>query len=325
MTETTSVIRPPFDPELEAVLTVLADQLPPSITREMIPMLRGADGIMNNIDEMIAGRPLAYKTETIPGYQGDPIEITIIRRTDHTGSGPAIYHIHGGGMIAGNRFAGIDSVLDWVEKHDAVATTIEYRLAPEFPDPYPVEDCYAGLQWAAENAQWLGFDPQRILVIGASAGGGLSAGVALLARDRKGPALIGQGLIYPMLDDRDQTVSTRQVDGVGVWDRTSNLTGWNALLGDRRGTDDVSIYAAPARATDLSGLPPTYIDCGSVEVFRDEDVAYASAIWAAGGQAELHVWPGGFHGYDMMAPHARIAQLMHDARDNWVAHILVGQ
>jgi acetyl esterase/lipase len=125
-----------------------------------------------------------------------------------------------------------------------------------------------------------------------------------------------------MLDDRDQTVSTRQIDGIGVWDRGSNVTGWSALLGDRRGTGDVSVYAAPARATDLSGLPPAFVDCGSAEVFRDEDVAYATALWAAGVQAELHVWPGGFHGFDMMAPHAALAKAARAARDSWVARTL---
>ena len=126
-----------------------------------------------------------------------------------------------------------------------------------------MEDCYAGLVWTAEHADELGIDPTRLDHRRGSAGGGLAAGVALLARDRGGPALAGQVLIYPMLDDRNDTVSTRQIDGIGVWDRTSNVTGWSALLGDRRATDDVSIYAAPARATDLSGLPPAFIDCGS--------------------------------------------------------------
>jgi acetyl esterase/lipase len=222
-------------------------------------------------------------------------------------------------MILGDRFLGLPQILPWIVEHDSVAVTVEYRLAPEYPDPYPVEDCYAGLRWTAEHAEALGIAPGRLIIAGASAGGGLAAGTALLARDRKGPRLAGQVLIYPMLDDRDQTVSTAQIDGIGVWDRVSNLTGWTALLGDRRGTTDVSVYAAPARATDLSGLPPAFIDCGSAEVFRDEDVAYASALWEAGVQAELHVWPGGFHGFDVLASHTSLAQAMTATRNAWVA------
>lgn len=143
-----------------------------------------------------------------------------------------------------------------------------------------------------------------------------------MARDRQGPALIGQVLMYPMLDDRDRTVSSAQFEGVGVWDRGSNAMGWTALLGERRGTDDVSVYAAPARASDLAGLPPAFIDCGSAEVFRDEDVAYATALWHAGVQAELHIWPGGFHGFDLTAPHTALAHAMTATRNAWVARTL---
>ena len=185
-----------------------------------------------------------------------------------------------------------------------------------------MEDCYAGLVWTAEHAAELGIDPDRIVVGGASAGGGLSAAVALMARDRGGPALLGQLLIYPMLDDRNDTPSAIQMAGVGVWDRTANDTGWTALLGDARGGPDVSPYAAPARATDLSGLPPAFIDVGSAETFRDEDVAYASRIWAAGGQAELHVWPGGFHGYTLMAPQAQISHETLAAQASWLRRLL---
>lgn len=202
-----------------------------------------------------------------------------------------------------------------------MAVTVEYRLAPEFPDPYPVEDCYAGLVWTSDHAEELGIDPTQLIVAGASAGGGLAAGIALLARDRKGPALAGQVLIYPMLDDCDNTISTSQIDGEGIWDRSSNVMGWTALLGERKGTDDVSIYAAPARATDLSGLPRTFIDCGSAEVFRDEDVAYATALWQAGVQAELHVWPGGFHGFDMSAPDSVLGKKMISTRSQWIAQL----
>lgn len=318
----TTVARPPFDPELEAVLAVLADQMPSSITVEMIPAMRQGLPIAVSVDELLAEAGVERIDHTVPGYRGDSIEVTVLRRIGRTGVGPGIYHTHGGGMIVGDRFVGLGQILPWIVQHDAVAVTVEYRLAPEFPDPYPVEDCYAGLVWVAEHADELGIDPAHLIIAGASAGGGLAAGTALLARDRQGPALAGQVLIYPMLDDRDATVSTAQIDGIGVWDRTSNLTGWTALLGERRGTDDVSIYAAPARATDLSGLPPAFIDCGSAEVFRDEDVAYATALWHAGVQAELHVWPGGFHGFDMMAPHTALAQAMTAARDAWVARIL---
>ena len=318
---TTTMSRPPFDPELEAVLGVLGEQLPPAITPEMIPLLRQSP-LMEPVDDLLVERGISRRDVTIAGHEGADIVVTVLAREGRTATGPGIFHTHGGGMIIGDRFTGIAGIVDWIEQFDAVAVTVEYRLAPEFPDPFPVEDCYAGLVWTAEHAEELGIDPERLIIAGGSAGGGLAAGVALMARDRGGPALAGQVLIYPMIDDRDASVSTRQIDGIGVWDRTSNLTGWNALLGDRRGTDDVSIYAAPARATDLSGLPPAFIDCGSCEVFRDEDVAYATQLWADGVQAELHVWPGGFHGFDVMAPHAAISKAMTEARTNWVARIL---
>lgn len=321
MTET--VQRPPFDPELEATLTLLSEQMPSTITPEMIPLMRqGMPGLDVSVDDAIEAAGVERRDVTIPGHLGDEIEVSVLRRAGRTGTGPGIYHTHGGGMIVGDQFTGLDLLLGWIKDFDAVAVTVNYRLAPEFPDPYPVRDCYAGLLWTAERAEELGIDPARLVIAGGSAGGGLAAGTALLARDEGGPALAGQVLICPMLDDRDQTVSTRQIDGVGVWDRGSNVTGWSALLGDRRGTDDVSVYAAPARATDLSGLPPAFIDCGSAEVFRDEDVAYATALWAAGVQAELHVWPGGFHGFDMMAPHTVLAKASRAARDAWVARTL---
>jgi len=129
-------------------------------------------------------------------------------------------------------------------------------------------------------------------------------------------------LMWPMLDDRNETTSAQQIDGVGIWDRTSNETGWTALLGDRRGTDDVSSYEAPARATDLSGLPPAYIEAGSAEVFRDETVALASAIWEAGGNAELHIWPGGYHLFELLAPDAALSIAARETRAAWIARLL---
>ncbi|MEW2134078.1 alpha/beta hydrolase [Streptomyces sp. NPDC005435] len=319
---TTHVARPPFDPELGAVLSVLGKQLP-NLTAETIrPMREMMHAEADLTGEALAKAGLVVREITIAGYEGADMAVSVISRADRTGPGPGIFHIHGGGMVLGHRMVGTVQFLPWILDHDAVLVTAEYRLAPEFPDPYPVEDCYAGLVWTAENAAELGIDPARIVIAGASAGGGLAAGTALLARDRRGPALLGQVLVCPMLDDRDETTSTHQYDDAGVWIRSSNRFGWGALLGERRGGDDVSIYAAPARATDLTGLPPTYIDCGSAEVFRDEDVAYASALWAAGVPAELHVWAGGFHGFELLAPHAAVSQAAAAARNDWVARLL---
>src|SRR5450755_108317 len=314
-------VRPPYDAELEAALAVIQEQMPATITPEMISAMRAAP-VTAPIEEVLEGRNISHREVRIPGYEGADITLSIFARNDHDAAGPGIYHTHGGGMIIGDRFTGIEVPLEWVERFDAVCVSVEYRLAPEFPDPYLVEDCYAGLVWTADHAGELGIDPSHLIIGGGSAGGGLAAGTTLLARDRQGPRLSGQVLIYPMLDDRNQTVSANQFAGIGVWDRGSNQTGWAACLGERCATDDVSIYAAPARATDLSGLPPTFIDVASAEVFRDEAVAYASQIWADGGVAELHVWPGGFHGFDLFAPHAQIAQAAIRTRTDWVARHL---
>ncbi len=311
-------VRPPYDPDLAAALFLLKEQMPSTVTPDMIELMRAAP-ISGPIEKLLEGRDVSHREVTVPGYHGDDIVLSIFARDDHRGTGPGIYHIHGGGMIIGDRFTGAQMALDWVEQFDAVCLSVEYRLAPEFPDPYLIEDCYAGLIWTADHANEVGIDAGRLIIAGGSAGGGLAAGTALLARDRKGPPLSGQLLICPMLDDRNQTVSANQFVGVGVWDRDSNKTGWAAYLGERYGADDISIYAAPGRATDLSGLPPAYIDVGSAEVFRDEAVAYASQIWADGGAAELHVWSGGFHGFDGLAPHARISRESVQTRTNWLA------
>jgi acetyl esterase/lipase len=287
----------------------------------MIPAIR--ERLVTPPESVIGHRPIIWSDRGIPGRSGQPdLTVTLIQRSDRAAGGPAVYYMHGGGMIAGDRWFGTGAIIDWVEDLDVLLVTIEYRLGPEHPYPAPVDDCYRGLQWMAANHEELGFDPRRLVIAGASAGGGLAAGLALKARDEDGPALAGQVLIYPMLDDRNNTASSYQFDGFGRWDRGSNDTGWDAYLSDLRNTDHVPIYAAPARAPDLSNLPPTFIDVGSAEVFRDEDVAYAAQIWADGGQCELHVWPGGFHAFDMAAPQAKLSQAMMQARTRWLARTL---
>ncbi len=314
---------PPFDVELGAALAAIREMVPATMTPEMIGPLRDATLMSIPIADLIGERPIRHEERTVPGPAGAPdITLSIFTRTDHQAAGPGIFHTHGGGMVMGHRFVGAEEYLNWVMELDAVVVSVEYRLAPECPDPAPVDDCYAGLVWTAENAAELGIDPARLVIAGASAGGGLAAGVALKARDLGGPALAGQLLICPMIDDRNETASSHQVDGIGIWDRRSNDTGWDALLGDRRGTDRVSVYAAPARATDLTHLPPAFIDVSTVEVFRDEAVAYASKIWEQGGVAELHVWPGGFHGFEVVAPHVPLSLQSRAARVAWLHRIL---
>lgn len=316
---------PPFDSELVEALDVIGEQLPTALTPDLIPLLRQPNPAIPRPSEEDLRRGGAFEVteRLVPGPLGAPEVSLLICRPAGVGTPlAAVYHTHGGGMIIGDNRMGVPQLLDWAEELQFVVVSVEYRLAPECPHPGPVEDCYAGLLWTAANAEELGIEPERIVVAGASAGGGLAAALALMARDRGGPPLAGQLLMCPMLDDRNDTPSSWQMEGHGVWDHTANQTGWTALLGDARGGPDVSPYAAPARAADLSGLPPAFIDVGSAETFRDEDVTYAGRIWQAGGIAELHVWPGGFHGFTMMAPEAAISREAIAAQLNWLRRLL---
>ena len=314
---------PPFDPELAPAVAGLGTQ---EFTLEMIPAIRRAPAIspVPTVEDYRRGGAFEVTERLVPGPAGAPdVSLLICRPTGVTGPVPCLYFIHGGGMMLGNnRSGGTPRALEHAEALGAALVSVEYRLAPETPHPGPVDDCYSGLIWTVKHADELGIDPERLIVGGASAGGGLAAAVALLARDRGGPAMRGQLLLCPMLDDRNDTPSSYQMTGLGIWDRGANEVGWTALLGDARGGPDVSPYAAPARATDLSGLPPAFIDAGSAETFRDEDVAYASRIWQAGGDAELHVWPGGFHGFTGMVPDAAISKAAMAAQLTWLRRLL---
>lgn len=317
----TRTVPPPFDPELAAALTVLADHIPRELTLDA--MRQGAATVLVPDEELSRGGTFEITERLAPGPEGAPeISLLIARPAGTASPTAAIYHIHGGGMIIGSNRMGLPMVLDWAQELRASVVSVEYRLAPETPHPGPVEDCYAGLAWTAAQAGELGIDPGRIVVAGGSAGGGLAAAVTLLARDRGGPRLAAQLLMCPMLDDRNDTTSAWQMVGRGIWDRAMNETGWTALLGAARGGPDVSPYAAPARATDVSGLPPAFIDVGSAETFRDEAVTYASRIWQAGGVAELHVWPGGFHGFTDLAPQAALSRNAGAAQLNWLRRVL---
>jgi acetyl esterase/lipase len=320
---------PPFDPELAAAVAVVQEHLP-DIAGEIgrgDDIQTVVDAVRERLAEMVTkveadltgGGAYTVSEHEVPGPEGGP-DVSLVVCLPDNAPAPfgAIYYIHGGGMIGGDRYLGVGNLVEIAGELGVAVVSVEYRLAPEHPHPAPVEDCYAGLVWTVEHADELGIDPDRVAVMGGSAGGGLAAATALLARDRGGPGLIGQLLMCPMLDDRNDTYSALQMAGIGLWDRAANQLGWTALLGDAQGGPDVSPYAAAARATDLSGLPPAFIDVGSAETFRDEAVAYAARIWQAGGVAELHVWPGGFHGFAGMAPQAAVSQAAEAAPRAWL-------
>ncbi|WP_407360916.1 alpha/beta hydrolase [Microbacterium sp. LBN7] len=310
----------PFDPEVQAVLDELARNPQPALTRATLPR-EGTDRMFPDNDSVISGRNIDWEDRVIPGPAGSPdVEITIFRPRGSIGEVlPAFLNIHGGGMIVGHRSWETARVVDIVAEHRVVAVNVEYRLAPEHPFPAGVEDCYAGFVWLHENAAALGVDPDRIIVGGGSAGGGLTAAVALMARDRQGPVMAGQLLLCPMIDNTNTTVSSRQYDGIGTWQREMNLLAWSCVLGEELAfSAEAPAYAAASRATDVSNLPPAFIEVGEAEAFRDEDTEYALRLWATGGQAELHVWGGGAHGFDMYMPDAEISRAALAARASWL-------
>ncbi|MGW0948189.1 alpha/beta hydrolase [Streptomyces sp. NPDC002623] len=313
--------RPALDPELRELLAdmPLMSQLSP----EILAQLRRLPS--TPVEPLLAHRQVDRREVTVPAKDGAPIPLSVFSpaNTDRTTAAPCVYWMHGGGMVMGDRFSQIDIPLEWLDEFGAVLVTVDYRLAPEATGTALVDDCYQGLLWVVEHSAELGIDPARIVVAGASAGGGLAAGVALLARDLGTPAIAAQMLICPMLDHRNSSTSSHQYSGEpGVWTREMNEFGWRAVLGDL--TDqEIPEYVSPARADDLSGLPTTYIDTGSAEVFRDEDTDYATRIWAAGGQAELHVWAGGFHGFDALYPQARISAAARRTRTAWLTRLLL--
>ncbi|MGW4339441.1 alpha/beta hydrolase [Rhodococcus koreensis] len=237
--------------------------------------------------------------EFAPGVEGAPPVRVIVTapRGKRTGR-PGILHIHGGGYVTGSADKTAFTDATYARRVDAVVVSVDYRLAPETPYPGPLDDCHAALSWLVDSADRLGVDPDRIAVCGQSAGGGLAAALVLRLRDGGGPQVAFQHLVYPMLDDRTGfTTDPPEPMGRWVWTRANNRFGWSALLGDSAGGPHVPCYAAAARATDLSGLPPTFIVCGSLDLFLPEDLDYAYRLMAGGVSVELHVYPGATHGF----------------------------
>lgn len=257
---------------------------------------------------------VAVEDRRVPGPAGSPdVLVRIYRPTNATGPLPALIWIHGGGYVVGTYTQEDRSHRQMAADVGCLVVSVEYRLAPESPFPAALEDCYAALRYVHRQADELGVDRRRIAVGGASAGGGLAACVALAARDRNEVPLPLQLLIYPMLDDRSVTHSAQVVVDPRVWNRQKNLFAWDAYLA---GANDVSCYAAASRAIEVAGLAPAYIAIGDLDLFVDEDLEYARRLIQAGVPTELHIVPGAFHGFDVLAPLADISRRFLDLRDS---------
>jgi acetyl esterase/lipase len=237
----------------------------------------------------------------VPGPKGAPDVRVLVYEPEHrSGPSPAVFYIHGGGYVCGRAHHSDAWSRLLVREIGCVVAAVDYRKAPETRHPGPIEDCYAALLWLYREAKALGIDTARIGLEGVSAGGGLAASLALLARDRKEVPLAFQLLVYPMLDDRTGLPGQPRQPYLGqfVWTYEGNSFGWQALLGEAVGTAGVSPYAAAARATDLSGLPATFIGAGALDALAPEDIDFAQRLIAAGVATERHVYPGAFHGFD---------------------------
>ena len=248
--------------------------------------------------------------------EANGVVVRVHRPVGLEGAVPCVYSIHGGGYIRGT-YDMDDAKFDrWCPTYGIVGVSVEYRLSPETPYPGALEDCYAGLKWTYDNAVDIGIDPNKIGITGVSAGGGLCAALALLARDRGEVPLRFQLLDCPMLDDRQITPSS-QLENLVIWTKETNAFGWRCYLGDLYGTDDVPYTAAAARAEDLSSLPEAYICVGGADGFRDENIIYAMRLYDAGVPTELHVYPGAPHGVGLF-PQTQIAHRYTADKEDWL-------
>ncbi|WP_312937638.1 alpha/beta hydrolase [Stutzerimonas nitrititolerans] len=257
--------------------------------------------------------PLRFQEHWVASAEGDaPLRLCIYAPLGlEAGSAkPSIYYIHGGGFVLGKPEMADDQLAELARTLGALVVAVDYRLAPEHPFPAPLEDCFKGLEWLIERTESFGMDPQRIALMGHSAGGGLAAALALLARDRGLPALAGQLLVYPMLDRRTgtpQTPTDNPTTGEFAWTPDANQFCWACLQGQQMPDETMLAYFSPSLATDLAGLPPTFIAVGALDLFFEEDLDYARRLSRAGVAMELHVYPGVTHMFDL-SPSSQTAQ-----------------
>ena len=297
------------DPEILPVIEALPFR---AFTRETLPLARAESAERFKF----LGEPaIAPARKVARRADGSEFELYLYDPARGGTNRAALYHIHGGGMILGSAKDMAFGPAGMAAALGIPVLSVEYRLAPETPFPGPQQDCLDGLAWMAANAGELGVDPARIAIVGESAGGGLAAGCALIARDTGGPSIAAQVLVYPMLDHRTGSEACRwnnRATGEFVWTREANRFGWEALRGDYAADDARKGWFSPALAEDLTGLPPTLLLTGSLDLFFDEDLDYARRLVDAGVAVELHSYAGAIHGFNVVAE-ARVSQAF--ARD----------
>jgi acetyl esterase/lipase len=302
-----------LDPELRVVVEQI-----PALDLTDIPAARAS--LAELYAQINTGGPnprVRHSDHMAPGREGNPDVMVRVFRPVAAASSPlpCLYWTQGGGYVLTAPDMDDQFCQEIVDRHECVVVSVDWRRAPEHPFPAPAEDCYAGLAWTVSNADELGIDPSRIVIGGHSSGGGSTAGLALLVRDRGEFTVAHQLLIYPMLDDTNSTPFSHLVTDPQVWNRTSNEIGWRGYLGDTYGTEDVSPYAAPTRMENLAGLPPATVLTGELDLFVDEDIDYAQRLMRAGVPTELHVYRAAHHGFDRMVPQAKVSQRFIADRD----------
>ncbi|WAL68706.1 alpha/beta hydrolase [Amycolatopsis cynarae] len=316
--------RPAIDSELATALQAMPIGPNGLFDLTDVPATRQAvNALAESIADTIPDEPTVTAHEIHVPRDGAPeVPVLLLRPQNAPGALPVIMWFHGGGQVLGS--AAQDA--PWLKQLSAVlgcaVAAVDYRLAPETPAPGAAEDGYTAYRWISDHATDLGLDSTRIGLAGQSGGGGIAAATALLIRDRGAVTPLFQLLMYPMLDDRNTTDSSREITDIGIWDRATNLLAWQAILGDRVGTEDVTPYCAASRAADLAGLPPTFIGVGELDVFRDENLDYAARLRTHGVPVELHLYPGAYHAFDLFAPQSQLAESLRHAWNNYLARHL---
>jgi len=261
-----------------------------------------------NLRPAISSKEIIIEDRHIPGENiNSKIRLRVYKPKSPVSLVPGLLWFHGGGLVMGKPEIDDALCIKFAKEADVVVISVQYRYAPRYPFPAGLEDAYTALKWLHANGRQLGIDVNRLGVGGESAGGCIAASLVQMARDRNEIPLKTQHLIYPMLDDRSAIRSDLPEDAI-LWSKQSNRFGWEAYLGKPCGSSDVPPFAVPARRNDLSGLPPTWIGVGALDLFHDENVVYAQRLRAHGVDCELHISPGAFHGFDVLMPESLIAQ-----------------